>query len=279
VVEAEDEAPPPAPENDPAPPPPPPPPLLPERDFAAELAAHLDLLATLTLDDSSDQCVPRPVESLRGIRIVGSSAGHRHSLFLGGDGGLYSCGAGIAGCLGHGDASKHMHPLRVAHFDHEGVRVRQMSAGVDVSMAVCTRGNVYGWGRADGGRLGLGLARNDVLLPRKVSVRAPDGGIGGGAPVKAVDVECGYVHSLIVGLDGTLHVCGSVGVDGEADGIQQRGDDDPAEAGRPAQVVNFNIWHRIPEPKDEVKKERWKKLGKYEVKGRTKMLSESRDSV
>jgi hypothetical protein len=43
--------------------------------------------------------------------------------------------------------------------------------------------------------------------------------------------------------------------------------------------VNFNIWHRIPEPKDEVKKERWKKLGKYEVKGRTKMLSESRDSL
>jgi E3 ubiquitin-protein ligase HERC2 len=264
VAEANIEAPLLAVENDPPP----------ERDFAAELVAHLDLITTLTLDDNSNQCVPCPIESLRGIRIVGSSAGHRHSLFLSEEGFLYSCGAGIAGCLGHGDASKQMHPLRIAAFDHDGVRIRQMSAGVDMSMAVCTRGNVYAWGRADGGRLGLGLARNDVLLPRKVSI-----GVAGGdatAPVKAVDVECGYVHSLIVGLDGTIHLCGNVGVDGEADGIQQRGDD-PVDAGRPTQVPKFNIWHRIPEPKDEIKKERWKKLGKYEVKGRTKMMSESKD--
>jgi hypothetical protein len=46
--------------------------------------------------------------------------------------------------------------------------------------------------------------------------------------------------------------------------------------GRPRQVADFNIWHRIPEHKEHVvKKEKWKKFGKYEVKGRAKMMEES----
>lgn len=42
------------------------------------------------------------------------------------------------------------------------------------------------------------------------------------------------------------------------------------------QVPNFNIWHRLAEPKAHVvKAERWKKYGKYELKGRSKMLTEA----
>ena len=40
-------------------------------------------------------------------------------------------------------------------------------------------------------------------------------------------------------------------------------------------VPNFNIWHRIPEVNEVQpveKKERWKKYGKYEVKGRSKNM-------
>jgi hypothetical protein len=87
----------------------------------------------------------------------------------------------------------------------------------------------------------------------------------GGEEVKAVDVECGYVHSMVVSLNGTIHQCGDVGLDGQADGARISGD--------PEQVEDFNIWHRIPEPKEQVKTEKWKKYGKYEVKGRQKMLS------
>jgi len=129
-------------------------------------------------------------------------------------------------------------------------------------MAVTEDGEVYTWGLGHFGCLGRSYTPFDY----------------DGTPVKGVDVECGYVHSLIVGLGGTLHMCGSVGVEDEADGIQQRGDD-PVDAGRPSQVPNFNIWHRLPEPSVAVKKERWKKFGKYEVKGRTKMLSASNDGT
>jgi len=43
-----------------------------------ELRAHLDLISNLSLDDSSNQCFPMPVDSLKTTRAVGVSAGHRH---------------------------------------------------------------------------------------------------------------------------------------------------------------------------------------------------------
>ena len=85
-----------------------------------------------------------------------------------------------------------------------------MSAGVDMSMAVSTIGTVYAWGKASDGRLGLGAQKFDVTLPRKVDV--------GDDKFKAVDIECGYVHSLIIGLDGSVYQCGGVGTDGKDDG-------------------------------------------------------------
>ncbi|KAL7559429.1 hypothetical protein ACA910_009989 [Epithemia clementina (nom. ined.)] len=255
-----------------------------EGNIDAELRAQLDLIGNLSLDDSSDQCLPRLVESLKGVRIVGSSAGHRHSLLLDEVGSLYSCGLSLGGCLGHGDTATQMYPMKITHFEDEGVRIVQMSAGVDISMAVSSTGNTYAWGKTAGGRIGLGPQASEVTMPRKVEISYPDG-----RPFKAVDVECGYVHSIIVGLDGTIHMCGGVGVEGEADG-QVLDNDDEADSqwtkqdskngnrdrrGLPVEVEDFNVWHRLPEPKDDVvKKEKWKKYGKYEVRGRSKMVED-----
>ena len=264
---------------------------------AAELAAHLDLIATLSLDDASDQCIPKKMEQLDdSIRIVSASAGHRHSLLLDANGALYSCGTGYHGCLGHGmnhNNNHHHHhhhtpqlcryPTRIVALD--GIRVRQFSAGVDLSMCVSHGGHVYAWGNADRGRLGLPTTTKHVPLPQQVPVTT-----------KMVDVECGYAHSLLIGIDGTLHVCGGVGVDGAEDGQPQQqqhdasaDDDDTATnvahhelPGQPRMVPNLNIWHRWPDANDDnddndgsnkpPKKERWKKYGKYEVKGRSKNL-------
>jgi hypothetical protein len=144
----------------------------------------------------------------------------------------------------------------------------QMSAGVDISMCVSTIGEVYSWGKSDGGRIGQGMMSEIIKVPRRVSLTNKDG-----SPWKAVDVECGYVHSLIVGLNGTIRMCGGVGIDGEPDGV--KGEVAPEDLGRPVVIDNLNIWHRIPEPKEvKPKKERWQKYGKYELKGRTKMLTE-----
>jgi alpha-tubulin suppressor-like RCC1 family protein len=231
-----------------------------DRDF--DIAAHLEFITNIKLKDSSDQCIPKVIYSLEGIKIIGASAGHRHSLLLDNHGYLYSFGAGITGCLGHGDHQSHMVPMRIKDFDERDVKILQMSAGVDMSMAVSATGDVYAWGKTDGGRLGLGTTQARVTMPTKVKV------LSDGHPMKAVDVECGYVHSVVVGLNGTIHTCGQVGIDGNDDG--QGGG-----TGEPIQENDFNIWHRVKEPEERVvKAERWKKLDKYEVKGRKELLSE-----
>lgn len=226
-----------------------------------DLMAHLDLITNIKLKDSSDQCIPKVIDSLETVKVIGASAGHRHSLLLDNQGYLYSCGAGITGCLGHGDYQSHRVPMRIKAFDDRDVKVIQMSAGVDMSMAVSTTGDVYAWGKTDGGRLGLGTAHARIALPTEVNLSS------GGYRMKAVDVECGYVHSVIVGLNGTIYTCGKVGIDGDADG--------QVGTGEPVEESDFNIWHRVNEPTERVvKAERWKKLNKYEVQGRKKMMTE-----
>ena len=80
-------------------------------------------------------------------------------------------------------------------------------------MVVSTTGDVYSWGKAGGGRIGLNTDDDIVSKPRMVTVKNCNG-----SNVKAVDVECGYVHSMIVGCDGSLFMCGGVGIDGDDDG-------------------------------------------------------------
>ena len=104
----------------------------------------------------------------------------------------------------------------------------KISAGADISMAVSTTGLAYSWGFTKGGRIGLGTANHCVNIPRRVSIYDNEG-----APLKAVDVDCGYVHSLIVALNGTIHQCGCVGTDGADDGQVEDEDnnDDGASKG------------------------------------------------
>ncbi len=77
---------------------------------------QIDLISNLTLDDNSDQCIPKVIDSLQGIRIIGASAGHRHSMFLDAQGNVYTCGDGSGGALGHGDLYKQEIPMRVMYF-------------------------------------------------------------------------------------------------------------------------------------------------------------------
>jgi len=232
------------------------------------MQAQLDLINSITLDDSSDQCIATHVDSLHGIPIVGVSAGHRHSLFLDQHGDLYSCGSAAFGALGHGDGQTHMYPMKVMEFVNNNIKIMQMSAGVDMSMVVTTTGDVYSWGKADSGRLGHRVS-GIIQTPRHVILSDSTG-----EKLKAIDVDCGYVHSIIVALNGTIHQCGGVGIDGKADG-QQEGELVETDRGKPVEVPNFNICHKVPEPQAKViKQERWKKYGTYELKGRSKMLSE-----
>lgn len=212
-------------------------------------AVNISLEAlNLTLDDPSDQCYPNVIDSLKGIRAVGVSAGHRHSLVLDEHGGLYSFGSGASGALGHANLIGQEYPVKIEEFDRLGVSVHQMSAGVDISMAVSTEGIVYAWGKAADGRLGLGIGNRSIKVPHPVDFADSN--------FRAVDVDCGYVHSLIVGLDGSVWQCGGVGTDGKEDG-QQDLHSVHGKLGHPEILLGYNVWHRIAEPKEEIVKQKW----------------------
>jgi len=231
------------------------------------MAYNLNLLANLTLDDKSDQCIPKVIDSLQGIFIVGASAGHRHSIFLDAKGGVYTCGVGAGGALGHGNHLKEEYPMKIMKFVNENTSIIQISAGVDISMAVSSTGDVYAWGKTFGGRIGLNVPDADhITSPTEVLVEDSNEKL-----FRAVDVECGYVHSLIVGCDGTLYMCGGVGTDGADDGQLLEAN---SVSNRPYKVSDFNIWHRIPEPIEVKESANWKKYGKYELKGRSAMMAE-----
>jgi alpha-tubulin suppressor-like RCC1 family protein len=83
-------------------------------------------------------------------------------------------------------------------------------------MAVSTTGDVYSWGATGGGRIGIKTSDEMVPSPQKVTIKDANNN-----DIKAVDVECGYVHSMIVGCDGSLYMCGGVGIDGDEDGQHQ----------------------------------------------------------
>ena len=115
-----------------------------------------------------------------------------------------------------------------------GMNIMQISAGVDISMAVATTGEIYSWGKASDGRTGLSISAEEVTFPTKVKLNSSNGEM-----LKAVDVECGYMHSLIIALDGTIHMCGGVGTDGSSDGQSMREIADGAEMG---ELMSFS-WH------------------------------------
>jgi len=137
-------------------------------------------------------------------------------------------------------------------------------------MAVSTTGDVYSWGKSQGGRIGIEAADHMIQSPKKVPLKDSNG-----KAIKAVDVECGYVHSMIIGCNGSLYMCGGVGTDGDDDGQNQEELLDGDIVGEPAQVKDFNIWHRVKEPREQKQKTKWKKYGKYELKGRSKVMAES----
>jgi len=99
---------------------------------------------------------PRPAESTGLPALVDetpelihlASAGNKHSLLVGRDGGVYSFGHGYGGCLGHGaDESDKFAPTKIEALS--GVAVRVVAAGETHSLVMDGDGHVYEWGYED----------------------------------------------------------------------------------------------------------------------------------
>lgn len=106
-------------------------------------------------------------------------------------------GSGSNGCLGHGNLTDISQPTIVEAL--LGYEMVQVACGASHVLALSTDGELFAWGRGDGGRLGLGT-RESHNCPQQVPV-APG--------QEAQRVVCGIDSSMILTSPGRVLACGS----------------------------------------------------------------------
>lgn len=104
----------------------------------------------------------------KGLKVKDVALGEYHSVVLTEDGNVYTWGYGgkvgmfnwmytqEVGALGHGDKKPHFTPKKVDFFEKQGLKVREVHAGLYHTIAITTDGELYTWGRGLYGVLGNG---------------------------------------------------------------------------------------------------------------------------
>ena len=94
---------------------------------------------------------PTCVEALKGKAITRVAAGNGFSVFASDNGIVMTCGDGSFGALGHGDWNSSARPMLIEQL--LSVDVVGVGAGTEHVVVVGGQGDVYAWGRAQGGFL------------------------------------------------------------------------------------------------------------------------------
>lgn len=109
---------------------------------------------------------PTQLKTLRSIGVRKVSAGEDFSVFLTLDGGVFSCGAGNFGQLGHGNRNNVSLPRMVVEM--MGTQVTQVTCGNRHTLTyVPSRGRVYSFGLNSCGQLGT-RSTNNATVPMLV---------------------------------------------------------------------------------------------------------------
>uniref|UniRef100_A0A1Q3F9S7 Putative hect e3 ubiquitin ligase n=1 Tax=Culex tarsalis TaxID=7177 RepID=A0A1Q3F9S7_CULTA len=109
----------------------------------------------LGLNDLDSRCYPTQLKTLRSLGVRYISCGDDFSVFLTHEGGVFTCGLGSFGQLGHGTHSNEILPRMV--FELMGSKITQIACGRKHTLAfVPSRGKVYGFGLGGVGQLGVG---------------------------------------------------------------------------------------------------------------------------
>ena len=127
-----------------------------------------------------------------GARVKMAACGKDHTLVLTEVGRMWAFGCGFYGQLGTGDEDDRTTPAQVVGL--RGVTITFVAAGSWHSVAVSAGGGTFTWGRGNFGRLGHGVA-DDEMEPRQVEA----GRFGGD---RVVHAAAGGKHTAVVTVPG-----------------------------------------------------------------------------
>ncbi|MCL2818317.1 MAG: hypothetical protein FWD41_01095, partial [Actinomycetia bacterium] len=150
----------------------------------------------LGLSDYSHRNVPTQVAALDGKDIVAIAGGDSFSLALSDDGRVWAWGENSQGQLGDGTTDQHPSPVEVTGL--ADVKVTQIAAGTQHSIAVGSDGSLFCWGYNGYGQLGMGDLV-DRHTPTQVAALAD---------TQVTAIAAGASHSLALAADGSLWAYG-----------------------------------------------------------------------
>ena len=140
--------------------------------------------------------MPAPVVGLHGVTVCEVAAGTMHTLMLGVDGRVWSCGVGNFGALGHGDQADHASPRKIEALSD--VSIEQIAACEHQSYALSTDGRLYSFGWGADGRLGHGDCTTQLEPKRLIALRN----------TCVRQVSAGALHALAVDEVGKMYSWG-----------------------------------------------------------------------
>lgn len=148
--------------------------------------------------------VPTEVTGLTGKNIVAVQASHHHCLALSGDGKVFTWGRGEYGVLGTGASTDVKEPVLLESL--AAFNVVHITCGNAFSGAITDEGELWVWGRNDGGQLGQpeGLSmdiHNIETVPTQCEVIKD-------LKEKVIDVACGERHTLALTAEGETWMWG-----------------------------------------------------------------------
>lgn len=155
----------------------------------------------LGLNDETNRAYPTQLKTLRtlGVRFV--ACGDEFSVFLTIEGGVFTCGAGAYGQLGHGFSSNEMLPRMVMEL--MGSTISQVACGNRHTLAlVPSRGRIYGFGLGSSGQLGT---RNTKSLNLPQLVIGPWVSPSGSTLLQSNDAKiASVIHQIFSGGDQSI---------------------------------------------------------------------------
>ncbi|CAH9078694.1 unnamed protein product [Cuscuta europaea] len=160
--------------------------------------------------DHCSTCIPKEVESLKGLRTTKVSCGYWHTAAVvestseNLDCGSLTCrlftwGNGDDGQLGHGDNISRLVPCVLTVL--EGTNFCQVACGCNITVALTTSGQIYTMGSADHGQ--LGVPGSTGRLPSSVHGKIKDSFIE--------EIACGSFHVAALSSQSEVYTWGKGG--------------------------------------------------------------------